>query len=77
MNWVYYVRVVYAGLDNEPALTELFTIGNNYAEVATQIEEAYRKDLIALSLYPLDADFVYANDFSDYLREGRKIFEVK
>lgn len=74
MNYVFYAKVWYPGLNNEVTSTELFTIANNYAEAAAQIENSYSDCLVSFSLYCFDSNMVYVDDIEDYLKEARNIF---
>lgn len=74
MNYVFYVKVHYYGVENELKSTELFTIANNYAEAAAQIENSYSDCLISFSLYCFDSDMVYVDDIADYLKEAHEVF---
>ena len=74
MNYVFYAKVWYLGLDNEVISDELFTIANNYAEAAAQIENSFGTDLISFNLISFDSNMVYVEDIEDYLKEARDIF---
>ena len=74
MKYVFYAKVWYHGLDNEEVPTELFTIANNYAEAAAQIEDSYSNCLVGFNLYCFDSDVIYVDDIEDYLKEARNTF---
>ena len=74
MNYVFYAKVHYYGIENELRSTELFLIANNYAEAAAQIENSYSDCLVSFSLYCFDSDMVYVDDIADYLKEARGVF---
>lgn len=74
MNYVFYAKVHYYGIENELRSTELFTIANNYAEAAAQIENSFSNELISFSLYCFDSNMVYVDDIADYLKEARGVF---
>ena len=75
MKYVFYARVWSLDLDNEVTSDELFTIANNYAEAAAQIEDSYSNCLISFNLYCFDSSAIYVDDIEDYLKEARNIFE--
>lgn len=74
MNYVFYAKVYYFGLENETRSTELFLIANNYAEAAAQIENSFSNELVCVNLYCFDSDMVYVDDIADYLKEARGVF---
>lgn len=74
MNYVFYAKIHYYGIENEPKSTELFTIANNYAEAATQIENSYSDCLMSFSLYCFDNNMLYVDEIADYLKEARGVF---
>lgn len=74
MNYVFYAKIHYYGIENELRSTELFTIANNYAEAAAQIENSYSDCLVSFSLYCFNSDMVYVDDIADYLKEARGVF---
>lgn len=74
MNYVFYAKVWSLDLDNEITSDELFTIANNYAEAAAQIENSYSNCLISFNLYCFDSSVIYVDDIEDYLKEARNTF---
>ena len=75
MNWVFYVKVWYLSIGDKIETDELFTIANNYAEVAEQMENYFKEDLVSFQAYGLDGAFVFVDDIADYLDEARRTFK--
>ncbi len=75
MNWVYYVKVYYLNPTTDKTMTtEFFTIANNYAAVAEQVQNKYDNVLIGFSTHELDTTALYVDDIEDFLNESREIF---
>lgn len=68
MTNAYFVRAYYYAL-GETQIDEFFTVAADYKEVTAQVENAYKPNLLAISCFTLDSDFIYLDLAADFLEK--------